>query len=218
MAGKDQVRFQSVMWQAMLMSAGLPATKQVVYHGFITSGGHKMSKSLGNVIDPMAIVEEYGADALRYFLARHIHPFEDSDFTVERFKEAYNADLANGLGNVVARVMKLAEDNLTEPYQVSKNALVPPGFTSALESFAFQEALERTWNRIAEIDSEITSKKPFEIVKQDLERGRAEIKILISLLWTVVIALKPFMPDTSEKIEDAIKKNKKPENLFPRKE
>src|SRR3989344_1554102 len=75
LAGKDQVRFQSIMWQAMLMSAGLPTTNTVMYHGFIISGGHKMSKSLGNVIDPIVIVDEYGADALRYFLARHVHPF-----------------------------------------------------------------------------------------------------------------------------------------------
>jgi methionyl-tRNA synthetase len=78
-------------------------------HGFINSGGQKMSKSLGNVINPVTIVDEYGADALRYYLARHINPFEDSDFTMEKFKEAYNAGLANGLGNLVSRVMKMAE-------------------------------------------------------------------------------------------------------------
>ncbi|MSU73871.1 methionine--tRNA ligase, partial [Candidatus Kaiserbacteria bacterium] len=82
LAGKDQVRFQSIMWQGMLMSAGLKATDKVLYHGFITSEGKKMSKSLGNVIDPLAVVDEYGIDALRYFLARHVHPFEDSDFTM----------------------------------------------------------------------------------------------------------------------------------------
>jgi methionyl-tRNA synthetase len=85
-AGKDQVRFQSVMWQAMLMSGGLTTTDRVFYHGFITSGGQKMSKSLGNVIEPYAIVDEYGTDALRYFLLRHIHPVDDSDFTMERLK------------------------------------------------------------------------------------------------------------------------------------
>src|SRR3989344_6067109 len=114
LAGKDQIRFQSIMWQAMLMSAGLPTTKKVVYHGFITSGGAKMSKSLGNVIDPIAIVDEYGVDALRYFLARHVHPFDDSDFTMERFKEAYNADLANGIGNLVARILTMSSQYLTE--------------------------------------------------------------------------------------------------------
>src|SRR5262249_8625273 len=95
-AGKDNLRQQSAMWQAMLISADLPSTRQIVIHGFITSDGKKMSKSTGNVIDPYTIVDEYGIDALRLFLAKHIHPFEDSDFTTERFKEAYNADLANG--------------------------------------------------------------------------------------------------------------------------
>src|SRR3990167_9632853 len=115
MAGKDQVRFQSIMWQAMLMSGGVKTTDKVVYHGFITSGGHKMSKSLGNVIDPLALVKEYGTDAVRYFLARHVHPFDDSDFTPAHFKDAYNAGLANGLGNLASRIMQLAQTHLSEP-------------------------------------------------------------------------------------------------------
>jgi methionyl-tRNA synthetase len=101
-AGKDQVRFQSIMWQAMLMSGQIKNTDTVMYHGFVTSRGQKMSKSLGNVIEPLALTRDYGIDALRLFLARHTHPFEDSDFTMERFRDAYNADLANGLGNLAA--------------------------------------------------------------------------------------------------------------------
>ena len=107
-AGKDMVKFQSVMWQGMLMSAGLPTTDTIVYHGFITGeGGIRMSKSLGNVINPSEVVKEYGTDALRYFLLREISSFEDSPFTMERFKEAYNSGLANGLGNLVSRVMNM---------------------------------------------------------------------------------------------------------------
>ena len=113
-AGKDQVRQQVAMWQAMLKASGIDTpSKQIVIHGFITSGGQKMSKSLGNVIDPFAIVSEYGTDALRYYLARHIHPFEDSDFTMEKFKEVYNANLANGLGNLVSRIMKMGQEYLS---------------------------------------------------------------------------------------------------------
>src|SRR3989338_6974971 len=108
-AGKDMVKFQSVMWQGMLLSAGLKTTDTVVYHVFITGeGGIKMSKSLGNVVNPSEIVKEYGTDALRYFLLREISPFEDSPFTMERFKDAYNANLANGLGNLVSRIMTMA--------------------------------------------------------------------------------------------------------------
>ncbi len=139
LAGKDQVRFQSIMWQAMLMSADLPHTQHVLYHGFITSGGQKMSKSLGNVIDPLTIVEEYGIDALRYFLARHIHPFDDSDFTMERFKAAYNADLANGLGNLTARIMQLAETHLEKGTKPDVEEF-PREYTEALRKFEFNSA------------------------------------------------------------------------------
>jgi methionyl-tRNA synthetase len=103
-AGKDQVRFQSIMWQAMLMSANIKNTDRVVYHGFINSGGQKMSKSLGNVISPYTLVDEFGVDAVRYLLLRHVHPFEDSDVTMPRLKELYNADLANGIGNLTSRI------------------------------------------------------------------------------------------------------------------
>jgi len=106
-AGKDNLRQQSAMWQGMLHACGLPHTKQIVIGGFINSDGKKMSKSLGNVISPYDIVDEYGTDALRYYLLRHVHSFEDSDVTMEKFKIAYNADLANGLGNLVQRTMKM---------------------------------------------------------------------------------------------------------------
>ncbi|MBI1866156.1 MAG: methionine--tRNA ligase, partial [Candidatus Staskawiczbacteria bacterium] len=106
-AGKDNLRQQSAMWQAMLMAADLPPTRQIFIHVFITSGGQKMSKSLGNVIDPFDYVENYGTDALRYYLLAKISPTEDSDFTKEKFEETYNADLANGLGNLVSRSAKL---------------------------------------------------------------------------------------------------------------
>src|SRR3990167_3784755 len=110
--GKDNLRQQSAMWQAMLMASGLPNSKQIVIDGFVTGdGGVKMSKSLGNTVDPLEIVNEYGTDALRYYCARELHPFEDSPFTMERFKESYNAALANGLGNLVSRVLKMAEAN-----------------------------------------------------------------------------------------------------------
>ena len=117
-AGKDNLRQQAAMWAAMLLSAELSPSRQILINGFITSGGQKMSKSLGNVLDPLVFVKEYGADALRYYLARHMNSFEDSDMTEASFKEAYNANLANGLGNLVARVMTLAAKYLSEPVAV----------------------------------------------------------------------------------------------------
>lgn len=217
LAGKDQVRFQSVMWQAMLLSAGLKTTDKVLYHGFITSGGQKMSKSIGNVVDPIAIVEAYGADALRYFLARHISPFEDSDFTMERFKEAYNADLANGLGNLASRVMTLAERNLSAPVQVAYIPY-PKEFTDALGAFEFNKALEFVWQKIQALDQKINQTEPFKLVKSDPEQGRAIITELVRELAFIDEMLEPIVPQTSKRIIEAIIANKKPENLFPRKE
>ena len=216
-AGKDQVRFQSVMWQAMLMSAKLPTTKEVVYHGFITSGGQKMSKSLGNVIEPFSLVDEYGTDAVRYFLSRHVHPFEDSDFTLERFKDAYNADLANGLGNLVARIMKLAEDNLEQGTR-PESAEFPQEYTDALEAFETNKTLEFVWERIKLLDQQITDTEPFKVIKSNPEEGKELIAALAQELYGIAVLLEPFMPATSKAIKDAVTENKKPANLFLRKD
>ena len=217
MAGKDQIRQQAAMWQAMLMSAGLPPTKQIIIHGFITVGGEKMSKSVGNVIDPLAIVDEYGADALRYYLARHIHPFEDSDFTMEKFKDAYNANLANGLGNLAARIMQLAEVNLPQPVNVEA-APLPQEFTSALNSYDCNAAFDYAWGRIQMLDRKISEMEPFKVVKVDAEKGKKLIGELVTELAAIDQMLEPLIPSTSGKIITAIMANKKPDNLFPRKE
>ncbi|TSC87066.1 MAG: methionyl-tRNA synthetase [Parcubacteria group bacterium Gr01-1014_8] len=217
LAGKDQVRFQSIMWQAMLMSGGLATTKKIVYHGFITSGGQKMSKSVGNVIDPLAIVDEYGVDALRYFLARHVHPFEDSDFTMERFKEAYNADLANGIGNAAARIMTLAEKHLDKPVEVSP-AEFADYFIESMNKYEFNETVAHVTAFVVALDELITSKEPFKLVKSDPESAKTVITDGVRMLWSLNYHLQIFMPDTAQKIQQAIKENKKPENLFPRKE
>ena len=205
------------MWQAMLMSAGLPATKKVFYHGFITSGGQKMSKSIGNVIDPLAIVDEFGVDALRYFLASHVHPFEDSDVTMERFKETYNADLANGLGNLVARIMKLAEDNLDVPATPEPGGF-PDALSTAVNSYEFNEAMEVVWHHIRILDHRIAETQPFKLVKKFPDDGKELIEELVGRLYLIAEEIEAFMPETSEKIKAAILANQKPGNLFPRKD
>ncbi len=216
-AGKDQVRFQSIMWQAMLMSAQIKTTDKVVYHGFITSGGHKMSKSLGNVVEPMALAEEYGTDALRYFLARHIHPFEDSDFTMERFKESYNANLANGLGNLVARIMQLAQTHLDKPATL-EGVSYPAEYKEYLEKFEINKVADYIWARIGALDEKITSTAPFKLVKTDEAAGKKIIEELVVELAAIDLMLEPIMPETSRKIIEAITANKKPDNLFARKD
>lgn len=217
LAGKDQVRQQAVMWQAMLLSAGLPTTKQIFIHGFINSGGQKMSKSLGNVIDPIEIVKEYGTDALRYFLLREVHPYEDSDFTMERFKEAYNANLANGIGNLTSRIMKMAEDNLDGPVEISSHTITDDYF-ALLDKFEFNKAMDHIWAKIAEADNIIQKTEPFKLIKADKEGAKKIISNLAIKLYSIGRLLNPMLPDTSAKIKAAVKTNKMPpEPLFLRK-
>lgn len=217
-AGKDNFRQQSAMWQAMLISADLPSTRQIMIHGFITSGGQKMSKSIGNVIDPYAIVDEYGVDALRLFLAKHIHPFEDSDFTMERFKEAYNADLANGLGNLAARILTLAQANLAGPIERPAPAEFPKEYSEALDAYDYNTACGVVWKLIGDLDKELTATKPFAVVKEDPEKGKAMIAKMAVRLYEIARLLQPIMPATSDALKEAIAANQKPANLFPRKD
>ncbi len=215
--GKDILRFHAAIWPAMLISAELPLPKTLLVHGFITSRGKKMSKTLGNVIDPEELLEEYGTDAVRYYLARHITPFEDGDITREHFKEVYNANLANGLGNLVARVMQLAQTHLSEPVQVEFTPY-PKEFTDALEKFEINQAADYVWSRIGALDERITKEEPFKLIKTDTEKGRTLIAALVRELAAIDLMLEPFLPQTSKKIIDTIMANKKPENLFSRKE
>ena len=211
LAGKDQVRFQSIMWQAMLKSADLPATDKVLYHGFINSNGQKMSKSLGNVINPTELIARYGTDATRYLLLRHVHPFDDTDITWERLDEWYTADLVNGLGNLVARVMKMSETHLKD---IVTCEVVTLGKMDA--STWIDQSMEYIWKQIGEIDEKITQTEPFKLVKTDIVSAEKLITELVQSLHYVATLVKPFMPETSKIILEAIKENKKPENLFKR--
>lgn len=221
LAGKDNNRQQSAMWQAMLFSAGLPTSKQIIIHGFITSEGHKMSKSVGNVINPLDIVEQYGTDALRYYLARHIHPFEDSDFTMDRFKEVYNANLANGLGNLVSRIMKMAT-SYNVPIKTPENGLMSDSkdiwnnITKKLDQFKINEAMDIIWKEISSLDLYIQETEPFKLIKTDEQKAKEIVRVLVLRLWNIAFFLALFMPETSEKIKTAIKENKMPESLFKR--
>ena len=215
-AGKDNLRQQSAMWQAMLMSAGLPPTKTILIHGFINIGGQKMSKSLGNVIDPREIIKEYGADALRYFLSREVNTFEDSDMTMERFKEAYNANLANGLGNLVSRVMKMGN---TYNVQANKDSLLKHSYAGKfLENFEIQKAADEIWEQVGDLDSFVQKEEPFKKIKTDPEKAKKDTQYLLNEVYKIGYELQPFMPETAKKIMDVVTKNKMPEPLFKRAE
>ncbi len=219
MAGKDQVRFQSVMWQAMLMSADIKETDKIVYHGFINSGGQKMSKSLGNVISPYELVEKYGTDATRYLLLRHVHPTEDTDVTWERLDEWYTANLVNGLGNLVARVMRLAEEHLPSPVLLTEDdARIESALTEKFDTFAFNEVMDLVWEHIGKGDEYMTEHEPYKKIKEQgtKEQALADIEKLVRHIAKIATHLKSAMPATSDAILAAVGDNKKPENLFPR--
>lgn len=219
--GKDNLRQQSAMWQAMLMSAGLEPSKQIYVFGFITSEGQKMSKSIGNVINPLEIIEEYGTDALRYYIARHLSMYEDSDLTMDKFKEVYNGNLANGLGNLVSRIMKMAETHLEKPVEVKEDGILLKNSYSRkyLENFDLNKAMDEIWGRIGELDLFIQEKEPFKLIKTNPEKAKEDIIFLVEELSRIAIELKPFLPETAQKIQELIKENKAPEKpLFLRKD
>ncbi|MEM9337023.1 MAG: methionine--tRNA ligase [Patescibacteria group bacterium] len=215
MAGKDQVRFQSIMWQAMLKSAGVKATDTVFYHGFINSGGQKMSKSLGNVISPYELVEKYGTDATRYMLLRHVHPVDDSDLTWEKMDEWYTANLVNGLGNLTARIMKMAETHLDAPIEKPERVDLSDYFM-LYEDMRFNEACDHVWSMIGALDEKITETEPFKLVKEDKPAAQKIIAELVEGLYRVAQLLYPIMPEANVIIKEAVLANKKPDNLFNR--
>lgn len=218
--GKDILRFHAAIWPAMLLSAGLPLPKTLFVHGFITSGGKKMSKTLGNVVDPEELIETYGTDAVRYFLLRHISPFEDGDITREGFKDAYTANLTNGLGNLVARVMQMATTHLQSPVEITQETISDTSVQAHINTFEFNRAMDSIWERIGHDDALIALKKPFVGAKSDDGSVREEalliIKKLVRELYAIATDLEPFMPSTSAKIKKTVIAHEKPENLFPR--
>jgi len=215
-AGKDNLRQQSAMWQAMLMSAGLKPSKQIHIFGFINSDGQKMSKSLGNVINPLDIIDEYGTDALRYYVLSHASMYDDSDVTLDKFKEIYNGNLANGLGNLVSRIMKM-----TETYEIKADeGTLSLEFcqNSNLDNFNPNKAMEDIWEKIQYLDGYIQKTEPFKKIKVDKEGAIRDLKEALHHLMGIAVSLEPFMPETSQKIQVLIKTDKAPdEPLFLRK-
>jgi methionyl-tRNA synthetase len=215
-AGKDNLRQQTAIWQAMLASAGLPHSLQVFIHGFITVDGKKISKSLGNTINPIEVAEKYGTDALRYYLLAKINPYDDSDFTFKQFEETYNGELANGLGNLVSRTAKLCENSGFEfPYDISIYHTFDKEIEKAINEYRFDEALKIIWLEISQTDKFINEEEPWILKGDKLEKVLVH---LVDHIRSIAFNLKPFLPETAEKIEKQFNttniKSDKP--LFPR--
>ncbi len=224
--GKDNLRQQTAMWQAMLMSAGLPTSKQVLVFGFITADGQKMSKSLGNTVNPIELAEKYNSEAVRYFLLREIKPFTDSDFSYEKFETLYNAELANGFGNLAARVSNLLEKNEieTELKRIDSRLRgndtgegdLQTEFSQKMNECAFDEAIGILVKKAADCDMFLAEKKPWKM--EDKEEIKKVIEPIAQNILDIAHLLSPFLPQTSEKLikQFSEKQVRKDEALFPR--
>lgn len=215
--GKDNLRQQTAIWQAMLMSAGLPNSKQVLVFGFITADGQKMSKSIGNVINPYDLIKKYGTDPVRYYLLKEIKPFSDSDYSQEKFETSYNADLANGLGNLVARVSNMLEKNDIEiDIKEGSDNILKEQFDAHMDAYKFDLALEVLWAKIKESDEFLSDKKPWKM--EDKNEIKEVLEMIAQNILNISVLLESFMPDTAHKIREQFseKKVKKAEPLFPR--
>ncbi len=214
--GKDILKFHALIWPAMLLSLGLDLPKNIFVHGFITADGKKMSKSLGNVIDPFELVKKYGVDAVRYYLLREIPSAEDGDFTYEKFEQRYNSDLASGIGNLLARVRTMAEKGFKNNDSLKKEIdRAKKEYIKALESFKFNEALKAVWDLISFCDKYIEKEKPWEKDSPEV------LGALLVCLDNIAELLEPLLPETAKRIKKEIVRNnkfinKKGNLLFPK--
>jgi len=207
--GKDIVWHHSVIWASLLLSLGLPLPKTIFVHGFITVKGEKMSKSLGNIINPVGLVEKYGRETIRYFFIREFSSFEDGNFSEERIKERYNSDLAQGIGNLLSRILALGEQYQTSLI-LKKNGLqklideTEKIYHQKMQEFRLNEALARVWDLVNALDKFITEEKPWASLKNDQEKFEKDMATLIISLGKVALSIAPVMPETSDKLLNSL--------------
>lgn len=203
LVGKDIIKFHCALWPAMLMSAGLPLPEHVFAHGFFTVNGDKMSKSLGNVVDPLEIVSSYGNDVLRFFLFREIRIGEDGDFSHDRLAQRYDGDLASEAGNLVHRVLTMVEKYTggKVPERAEGFLEAWPAYREAMENFRPDTALEVTWSVIRQANQYIDQQQPWALVKMKEDRMlNNTLYVLLETLRHLAWMLYPLMPETAEKL------------------
>lgn len=205
--GKDNLRFHAAIYPAMLLSAKLPLLKTLFVHGHLTSGGQKMSKTIGNIVSVEDIVEKYGADAFRYYFLRHIPSYEDGDFTWERFDAVYHGELANELGNAVQRVASMVnryQQGVIGEYPTPGHDTEP--FHTAVENCQFDKALEWVWTLIRGLNQFIEQEKPWQLAKEEDETHLREVlAACVGDILQIAELLEPFLPTSSAVINKIFK-------------
>lgn len=197
--GKDVLRFHAIIWPAMLLGLGLELPRTIVSHGMILADGQKMSKSIGNVVDPIEVIDRQGIEAFRYFFLRHIDTFADSDFTWEKFEDAYNNELANDLGNLVQRLATLTMKNRVEVEETQCEMLSE--YMELMEKYEFSKAFDLLWEKVQGLNRRIDEEKPWALAKEgETEKLEKCLNSLISELRNIAYMLGPFLPGTSERI------------------
>jgi methionyl-tRNA synthetase len=214
--GKDIVRFHTVYWPAFLMSAGLELPRRVFGHGFLFNRGEKMSKSVGNVIDPFALSDTYGVDQLRYFLMREVPFGQDGNYSHEAIVNRINADLANDLGNLAQRSLSMIAKNCDAAVpspgdltpadeEILRMADALPGKArAAMEGFALHTALAEIWAVVAEANRYFASQEPWVLRKSDPARMATVLYVTAEVLRTIGILTQPFIPGAAAKLLDLL--------------
>ena len=199
--GKDILRFHAIIWPAMLLGLGLPFPRTIASHGMVLINNKKMSKSVGNVVDPVDVLDKYGLDAFRYYFLRHIDTFADSDFTWEKYDDAYNNELANDLGNLVQRLATLAKKNGIKNVSLPKDYEFSKEYTDLMENYEFSKAFDLVWGKIQDLNKKIDDETPWSLAKNgETEKLEKCMNDLIVGLLAANYELSPFLPDASARI------------------
>lgn len=199
--GKDIARMHALLWPAMLKAAGYELPDHIYDHAFLGKDGKKISKTLRNVIAPKDLVEKYGTDAVRYYFLRYGPIVEDSDFSEDHFKVVYNADLANGLGNTVSRLAKLAEKSgLSFVGNTKSDDILSKELTQYFDEFRVDLALQSVWARLSELDKQINETAPWAIKEE--RKLKEVLEFEVKELCTIASLCEPFIPETSKRILD----------------
>ena len=212
--GKDIFRFHCIIWPALLLATGLELPRKIFIHGFLTVDGEKISKSRGNIIDPLQIARIYGVDALRYFLFSEMPFGQDGDFTIDRFEKRYCSDLANDLGNLVQRVIIMANRyKISWQYKTVTKSYFQ--IDRAIENLEFHKALNLIWDIVVEANKKVDTEKPWELFEKDPKKLEEVISQLLGAISQIAFQIDPFLPETSWLIVEQLK-SMKPDHLFPR--